>query len=271
MRGMFTAGVLDAMMDAGLMPDGIVGVSAGACFGCNYKSGQRGRVIRYNRRFARDRRYSGLWSLLTDGNIFSAGFAYHRVPTEFDIFDSAAFERSPMQYYVVATDVDTGRPVYNLCTEGGHPFFEWVRASASMPLVSRIVDIDGRRLLDGGVADSIPLEFMEREGFDRNVVITTQPEGYSKKPSRALPLIRMVYRRHPEFVRTMERRHEMYNAQLDYLAEAERQGRCLVIRPSEPIPIGHLCHDPEQMQRAYDMGLAHGREAVERIRRFWNQ
>lgn len=271
MRGLFSAGVTDAMMEAGLKPDGIVGVSAGAAFGCNYKSGQPGRAIRYNKRFARDRRYCGLKSLLTSGDMFNAEFAYHVVPTEYDVFDSDAFERNPMQYIVVCTDVHTGEPVYIDCREGGHKFFEVIRASASMPVVSRIVNIDGRMLLDGGMSDSIPLEYMERSGYERNVVVLTQPKGYRKKPSKALPVIRLKYRRYKGVVDTMSRRHDMYNAQLDYVAQAEAAGRCLVIRPEAPIPIGHISHSPEEMQGAYDMGLAIGRKYVERIKRFWNQ
>lgn len=269
MRGLFSAGVTDALMDAGLLPDGIVGVSAGAAFGCNVKSGQRGRAIRYNKRFARDPRYCGLRSLLTSGDLFNARFAYHRVPEEFDRFDTEAFDRSPMAYYVVCTDVDTGRPLYHRCDRGGHRFYEWVRASASMPLASRIVDIDGRRLLDGGVSDSIPLRFFESEGYDRNVVVTTQPADYRKMPLSLLPLMRLRYRRYPRFVEAMARRHVMYNEQLDYLARREAEGACLTIRPDSPVPIGHLSHDPAEMQRAYDMGLDHGRRAARAVARFW--
>ena len=269
MRGLFTAGILDVMMENELRPDGIVGVSAGACFGCNVKSHQVGRAIRYNKRFARDSRYCSLSSLLKSGNIFNAEFAYHTVPTLYDPFDNETFETDPMEFHLVCTDVLTGKAVYKNCKQGGQNFFDWVRASASMPVVSNVVEIDGYKLLDGGMADSIPLQYFESQGYNKNVVILTQPEGYIKKASKAMPLIRLALRKYPAVVEAMKNRHFMYNNQLKYVKEAENRGEILVIRPEKPIPIGHICHNPEQMQAAYDMGREHGEKHLEKIRTFW--
>lgn len=269
MRGLFTAGILDVMMENELRPDGIVGVSAGACFGCNVKSHQAGRAIRYNKRFARDSRYCSLSSLLKSGDIFNAEFAYHTVPTLYDPFDNETFEADPMEFHLVCTDVLTGKAVYKNCKHGGHNFFDWVRASASMPVVSNVVEIDGYKLLDGGMADSIPLQYLENQGYNKNVVILTQPEGYIKKASKAMPLIRLALRKYPAVVDAMKNRHIMYNNQLKYVKEAENRGEILVIRPEKPIPIGHICHNPEQMQAAYDMGRDHGEKYLEKIRTFW--
>lgn len=269
MRGLFTAGILDVMMENELRPDGIVGVSAGACFGCNVKSHQAGRAIRYNKRFARDSRYCSLSSLLKSGDIFNAEFAYHTVPTLYDPFDNETFEADPMEFHLVCTNVLTGKAVYKNCKHGGHNFFDWVRASASMPVVSNVVEIDGYKLLDGGMADSIPLQYLENQGYNKNVVILTQPEGYVKKASKAMPLIRLALRKYPAVVDAMKNRHIMYNNQLKYVKEAENRGEILVIRPEKPIPIGHICHNPEQMQAAYDMGRKHGEKHLEKIRTFW--
>lgn len=269
MRGLFTAGILDVMMENELRPDGIVGVSAGACFGCNVKSHQAGRAIRYNKRFARDRRYCSLSSLLKSGDIFNAEFAYHTVPTLYDPFDNETFENDPMEFHLVCTDVLTGKAFYKNCKQGGQDFFDWVRASASMPVVSNVVEIDGYKLLDGGMADSIPLQYFESQGYNKNVVILTQPEGYIKKASKAMPLIRLALRKYPAVVEAMKNRHIMYNNQLKYVKEAENRGEILVIRPEKPIPIGHICHNPEQMQAAYDMGREHGEKHLEKIRTFW--
>lgn len=271
MRGLFSAGVIDVMMEQGLRPDGIVGVSAGAAFGCNYKSGQHGRALRYNQRFARDSRYCGIRSLISSGDLFNAEFAYHVVPNIYDIFNSKAFETSPMEYYVVCTDVMTGEAVYHKCTRGGDSFYEWVRASASMPLVSNVVKIDGRGLLDGGISDSIPLEFFERSGYDANVVVLTQPEGYVKRQSRFMPLMRWGLRKYPGVRDAMARRHEMYNAQLDYVRNAERAGRCVVIRPEAPLPIGHISHNPDDMQCVYDLGRAVALKMLSEIKAIWHQ
>ncbi|MBO4659359.1 MAG: patatin family protein [Prevotella sp.] len=268
LRGLFSAGVMDVMMDHGIQYDGIVGVSAGAAFGCNYVSGQRGRAIRYNKLMAKEWRYCSLRSWLTTGDLFGAQFAYHEVPTKHDIFDNATFEANPTAYYVVCTDVETGEAVYHRCDEGGHTFFDWVRASASMPVVSRVVELDGYKLLDGGAADSIPLEFFEREGYDRNVVILTQPAGFCKKPTPFMRIIRISLRRYPNIVRALAERHVMYNAQLDYVAQREQAGAAYVIRPDAPLPIGHTSHDPDEMQAVYEEGIKKGEAVIEEIKDF---
>ena len=205
MRGLWSAGVTDVMMEHEVWPDGLIGVSAGAAFGCNYKSRQVGRAIRYNTRFARDTRYSGLKSLLTSGNYFNAQFGYHVVPYEYDLFDVKTFEESPLEFTVVCTDVETGEAVYHRMDHVDYDELEWLRASASMPLASRVVEVGGRKLLDGGVSDSIPLKQFERMGYDRNVVVLTQPWGYRKEHNRLMPLMRMALHRYPRFLRALAR------------------------------------------------------------------
>lgn len=269
LRGLFTCGIIDVMMEHDVWPDGLIGVSAGAAFGCNYKSRQPGRAIRYNMRFAKDGRYSGLRSLLTTGDYFNAEFAYHTVPTTYDIFDDKAFDENPMAFYAVCTDVETGKPVYKKLVKSDHTTYDWIRASASMPLCSRVIDLEGYRLLDGGVADSIPLEYFERMGYDRNVVILTQPDGYQKEHNRFMPLMRLALRRYPRMIEALDRRHLMYNRELVYVREAEREGRCLVIRPEEKLPIGHISHDPGQMKRVYDIGRETGRKYLKAIIDFY--
>ena len=269
MRGLWTAGVTDVMMEHDIRPDGLIGVSAGAAFGCNYKSRQVGRAIRYNTRFARDKRYSGLWSLLTSGDYFNANFGYHVVPYEYDLFDTKAFEENPMQFIVVCTDVLTGQAVYHDMQHVSYEELEWLRASASMPLVSKVVEVEGHKLLDGGVSDSIPLSYFESIGYDRNVVILTQPLGYRKAPSKLMPLMRLSLRKYPQFIKAMSERYLMYNKQLEYVAQAEAEGRCLVIRPDEKIPIGHISHDAEQMRRVYEIGRQVGERYIEKIKEFY--
>ena len=269
MRGLFTAGIIDVMMEAGVEPDGLIGVSAGAAFGCNYKSRQPGRAIRYNTRFAKDARYSGLKSLLTTGDYFNAQFGYHIVPYQYDLFDVAAFEKNPMEFIVVCTDVLTGQAVYHKMDRVDYDELEWLRASASMPLASKVVEVAGRKLLDGGVADSIPLAYFESIGYDRNVVILTQPEGYVKHRTKLMPLMRIGLRRYPEMIQAMDRRYLMYNRELEFVRQAEREERCLVIRPDEKLPIGHISHDPEEMKRVYQIGREMGDRYIERIKAFY--
>ncbi|MBR4899276.1 MAG: patatin family protein [Prevotella sp.] len=269
MRGLFTAGIIDVMMEHDVWPDVLVGVSAGAAFGCNMKSRQVGRAIRYNKRFAKDSRYSGWRSLFTTGNYFNAEFAYHTMPTSLDRFDDEAFNNNPMDFYVVCTDVETGEAVYKKLEKSESATYDWIRASASMPLLSKAVELEGRKLLDGGVADSIPLAFSERIGCERNVVILTQPEGYLKAHNPFMPLMRIALRRYPKMIEAMDNRHLMYNKELEYVREAEREGRCLVIRPDEKIPIGHISHNPDEMQRVYDIGRAIGERNLYRISSFY--
>ena len=270
-RGLFTSGIIDVMMAHDVWPDGLIGVSAGAAFGCNYKSRQVGRAIRYNKAYAHDPRYSGIRSLLTTGDYFNAQFAYHTMPRQLDVFDNEAFNANPMQFYAVCTDVETGKAVYKHLEQASDTTYDWIRASASMPLVSRVIDLEGYKLLDGGVADSIPLAYFESIGYDRNVVILTQPEGYLKEHNKLMPLLRLSLRKYPKMIEALDQRHLMYNRQLDYVSEAEREGRCLVIRPKESLPIGHISHNPDEMQRVYDMGREEGERRIADIIRFYNE
>lgn len=270
-RGLFTSGIIDVMMAHDVWPDGLIGVSAGAAFGCNYKSRQMGRAIRYNKAYAHDPRYSGIRSLLTTGDYFNAQFAYHTMPRQLDVFDNEAFNANPMQFYAVCTDVETGKAVYKHLEQASDTTYDWIRASASMPLVSRVIDLEGYKLLDGGVADSIPLAYFESIGYDRNVVILTQPEGYQKEHNKLMPLLRLSLRKYPKMIEALDQRHLMYNRQLDYVSEAEREGRCLVIRPKEHLPIGHISHNPDEMQRVYDMGREEGERRIADIIRFYNE
>ena len=206
MRGLFTAGVIDVWMTAGITFDGLVGVSAGACFGCNYKSRQPGRVIRYNKRLAKDPRYCSWRSLLKTGDLFNVDFCYREIPFELDPFDVAAYEANPMEFHLSVTDCATGKPVYRRLDRADAEAFRWIQASASMPLVSRPVEIDGREYLDGGLSDGIPLAYFERMGFDRNVVVTTRPHGYRKFPSWKVALTRVFLRRYPAVYRALATR-----------------------------------------------------------------
>ena len=268
MRGLYTCGIIDVMMEHNVWPDGLIGVSAGAAFGCNMKSRQPGRAIRYNMRFARDARYSGLRSLITTGNYFNAEFAYHTVPRDYDVFDVEAFETNPMVFTVVCTDVETGKAVYKTLDTCNRDCYDWIRASASMPLASHVVELEGHKLLDGGVSDSIPLEQMERMGYERNVVVLTQPADFVKVPTPMMPVMRLALRKYPNMVQALADRHLMYNQQLDYVRRAEAEGRCLVIRPEKKIPIGHISHDADQMRLVYKMGRTQGEASIDAIRAF---
>ena len=270
MRGMFTAGVLDVLMENGLVTDGAIGVSAGAVFGCNYKSHQIGRVIRYNTEYCNDKRYASFKNLFKTGNLYSEQFCYHEVPEKLDPFNEAAFAASPMDFFVVCTDVKTGEPIYHKCRKGDAEDVRWMEASASMPLAAKIVKIGHYGLLDGGVADSIPVRFFESIGFKRNLIILTQPKGYTKKKNKFLPAIRAKYFRYPAFVEAVADRHERYNETLSYISMLEQAGKDYVIRPPIPLEIGAMERDPAQLRRVYETGRAVAQIQVEKIRDFLN-
>lgn len=254
MRGMFTCGVIDVLMENNIDFDGIIGVSAGAAFGCNYKSKQIGRGIRYNMRFCNDKRYCGLRSLITTGNLFNAEFCYQTVPTKYDIFDDETFYNNPMSFIAVCTDVETGKPYYKSFDKKEENMFEWFRASASLPLVSRVVEIDGMKLLDGGIVDSIPLKHHEEIGYQKNVVVLTQPETYRKKSNKMIPIIKIALNKYPKLVDAIKNRHNMYNETLDYIIDKERNGEILVIRPEADLGIGRTEKNPDNLKRVYEIG-----------------
>ena len=270
MRGMFTAGVLDVLMENGLVTDGAIGVSAGAVFGCNYKSHQIGRVIRYNTEYCNDKRYASFKNLVKTGNLYSEQFCYHEVPEKLDPFNEAAFAASPMDFFVVCTDVKTGEPIYHKCRKGDAEDVLWMEASASMPLAAKIVKIGHYGLLDGGVADSIPVRFFESIGYKRNLIILTQPKGYTKKKNKFLPAIRAKYFRYPACVEAVADRHERYNETLSYISMLEQAGKDYVIRPPIPLEIGAMERDPAQLRRVYETGRAVAQIQVEKIRDFLN-
>ncbi len=269
MRGMFTAGVIDVMMEHGILLDGAIGVSAGAAFGCNYKSKQIGRVIRYNTRFCRDKRYGNFGVLLKTGNYYSKEFCYEEVPMIHDVFDFDTYESNPMEFYVVATDVETGKAVYHKLEDRHDHGFEWIRASASMPLVSQIVEIDGGKYLDGALADSIPLQFFQSIGYDRNIVILTRPLSFQKKRESLFPLMKLVYRKYPKLVQAMATRHEEYNATLDYISHREQAGELLVIRPPEELPISRTENDPEKLRKVYEIGRQTAQSRIAEIHAYF--
>ena len=267
MRGLFTAGVIDVLMENGVDFPAFVGVSAGAAFGCNYKSRQPGRALRYNKRFCRDPRYCSFRSLFKTGDVFGAQFCYHEVPNTLDTFDVKAFDENPMAFYLVASDVETGTPFYKKIDHADDTAYEWIRASASMPIVSRVVELDGKKFLDGGVTDSIPLAFMERQ-YDRNVVVLTRPRDYQKQPASKLWLYRLTLRKYPNMLRAVRERHLMYNEQRAHVFAQEKAGKAFVICPDKPLEVGRMEHDPEQLQKAYDTGRQTALRQLGALKRF---
>ncbi len=268
MRGMYTCGILDVLMENQIYVDGMVGVSAGIAFGCNYKSRQAGRALRYNVRFAKDRRYSGIMSLLKTGNYYNAHFAYNLVPRHYDIFDYNVFEDTAMECYAVCFDVKTGNGVYQRLDRVNDDFFEWIRASASMPVVAQPVEVGGRLLLDGGLADSIPLEFMMSKGYERNIVVLTREDGFRKTAEHGMWLIKPLLRKWPKVIEALKKRPAHYNMQLQQVREQERKGTAFVFRPLKPLNVSRTTHDAAEMNRVYQQGREEALQRLDELKRF---
>ena len=268
MRGMFTAGVCDVLLENGINFDGAIGVSAGATFGCNFKSKQIGRAIRYNKRFAHNWRYCSFLSLLLTGDLYGADFCYKQLPNKLDLFDYETYRSNPLKFYAVASDCKTGKPVYKELETCDEKDLTWMRASASMPLVSHVVKIDGYELLDGGMTDSIPLKAFEDMGYEKNLVILTQPRNFVKEASSSLKLMKFSLRKYPKMFDAMLHRHEVYNQEKAYVFEQEEAGKCFVICPFESLGISRTENNPDELQRVYNLGRLATQESLGKLMEF---
>jgi len=268
MRGLFTCGVIDTFLEENIFFDAVAGISAGAVFGCNYISRQIGRALRYNINYGQDPRYCSLRNLFRTGDLYDVNFCYHEIPERLDPFDTDTFSANPTDFYVGATNVDTGRIEFHKCSNGKDADIEWMRASASMPVVSRPVEIDGKRYLDGGIVDSVPYGYMEELGYRHNVIILTQPNSYVKQKSRAQGLMNRMLRKYPKIAKAMSERHLMYARQMAEIEERRQKKEALVIRPAESLGISRTESDPNVLQRVYDLGRAEGKKRLEEVREF---
>lgn len=271
MRGMFTSGVLDVLLEAGIDFDSMVGVSAGALFGSNFKSRQPGRAIRYNMKYIGHRQYMSYYSLLTTGHFVNNHFSYYRLPNELDPFDFETYKNSPIKFWAVVTDIEQGKALYHEISDARGDGLQWMRASASMPIFAQPLHLAGHTLLDGGIADSIPLKFMHQQGHKRNLIILTQPVGFRKKATHLGPLMHIALPHYPKVAQMIATRHEMYNAQLDYILDSERKGDSFLIYPESTLGVGRLEMDKKKVKAVYDQGVRKAQDLLPAIKEFFQQ
>ena len=252
MRGMFTAGVLDALMEQNIQIDKIIGVSAGALFGINYASNQKGRALRYNLKYLKDKRYMGFYSLFTTGNIVNKDFAFYDFPFNLDPFDQDEFDKSHLDFYLTATNIESGKAEY-FKIKDVFKEMEYFRATSAMPFVSKFVEINGQKYLDGGIADSIPFEKAQELGCDKIIVVLTQPIDYQKTKSSSF-LFKLFYRNYPHLVKTLENRYRTYNEQVEEIIRLEKENKIFVIRPNVSLNIGRLERDETKIRTVYELG-----------------
>lgn len=266
MRGMYTAAVLDVLMDEGIKVDAIYATSAGVLFGVNYLSGQRGRAIRYNKRFARDKRYMGIYSLITSGNIINKDFAFYEVPFTLDVFDQEAYSRSETKMIATVTNVHTGGVEY-IEVKNVLEQMEVLRAASAMPFVSQMVELDGQLYLDGGLSDSIPLKKCQEDGYERIIVVETRPKGYRKSKTNPIAA-KLFYSKYPNLMDTINNRYIAYNSILEEIDELDAKGEIVLVRPSKELHLGRVESNPDRLQEMYDLGIEDAKVLLPRIKEF---
>lgn len=267
LRGTYTSGVLDAFLDGELRFPYIIGVSAGVCNAVSFVSQQKGRSAKINIEHSDDKNYHSFRNLLLKGSIFNEQMLFDDLPHKLYPFDYETYQREYTCLLAGTTDCLSGKPVYYELDDLRNQY-DIVKASSWLPFVSPMVEYDGRKLLDGGVADSIPIRKSIADGNEKNIVVLTQPAGYRKKPSRQDKLAHLKYRKYPNLIDAIVNRYQNYNDTLDFIAEQERLGNVIVIRPSEDLGLSRLEKDKEKLQRAADLGYQDGMAKLERIKAF---
>ena len=266
MRGIYTAGVIDALMKEKIKVDTVIGVSAGALFGVNYVSHQPERVLRYNLENVNNKDYMGISSLIRTGNIMNEDFCFNKLIYETDPFDFDTFDKSRIKFYATITNLETGKAEYKEITDSRNQM-EYLRASGSMPLLSKIVKIDNNLYLDGGIGDSIPVKKAQELGYDKVIVVTTQPKDYIKKKYKMLPF-RIAYKKYPNFINTLNNRHIKYNKTTKYIVEEEDKGNILVIRPTRRVKIKKIEKDPNMIKEQYYLGFNDMENKLEDLKKY---
>ena len=267
-RAIYTAGVLDVFMENGITFDGVIGVSAGAIHGCSFVSRQHRRSIDYTLAYAGDKNYMSWYSFLTTGNMVNEEFCYHTLPEKLFPFDHKTFEANNTDFYAVCSNLQTGQAEYVKCAKMDKTGLAYLRASASMPFVSRISEIGGKKYLDGGICDSIPLRAFQKMGYERCVVVQTRAAGYQKKPNKLGWLAPLVYRKYPKFAAAIKNRHIMYNNELEQIELAQKNGAAFVIRPSKNVKIHHMETDKKVLQAVYDLGRGDAIKLLPELKKF---
>lgn len=263
MRGVFTSGVLDAFMKHDLTFPYIVAVSAGACNGMSYVSHQPRRARISNIDYLARYKYIGLRHLVIQGCIFDRELLYDKFPNQYLPFDFDTFFSSPMTFEMVTTNCLTGQPMYLSERHDRQRALDIVRASSSLPYVSKIVDVDGIPMLDGGIVDSIPLQHAIDMGHPSNVLVLTRNRGY-RDTGKDMKIPRFIYRKYPRLRVVLSRRLAAYNAQLEYVERMEDEGRVICIRPERPMEVDRIEKDIAKLERLYEEGFALGERFCEK-------
>ena len=253
LRGVFTCGVLDCFMNRGITFPFTIGVSAGACNGLSFMSGQRGRAKSSNIDLMEKYHYVGLKYLLTQGCIMDFKLLFEDFPERIIPYDYNKYFSNPDRFVMVTTNCLTGKAEYFEEKSSAARVMDIVRASSSLPFVSKITYVDGTPMLDGGITDSIPVRYAMEQGYEKLVVILTRNKGYRKKNSK-MRIAKAWYRKYPELQKALSERNEVYNRTMDLIEDLEKQGKIIVIRPVKPVQVGRMEKDTEKLRELYQEG-----------------
>lgn len=268
LRGIYTAGVLDVLLKNNVKVDKIIGVSAGALFGVNYKSNQPGRALRYNKKYCNNKNYMSFYSFFTTGNIVNREFCFDKLVNELDPFDYETYSNNNIDFYATVTNLETGKAEYHLIKDiRNEKDSEYLRASGSMPFVSRIVEVDGKKYLDGAITDSIPVDKMLTMSVDKIIVVPTRPIDFRRRKKTAI-FNKLKYKKYPKFVDKLSNRYKMYNKEVERIIDLENQGKVFVIRPSRFINIKRLEKNPEIIQEMYDLGVSDTKSKLKELKKY---
>ncbi len=267
MRGVYSAGVLDFFIEKDLFFENNYGVSAGACHLCSYLAKQYKRAFRVNVDYLDDKRYCSVHSLLKTGNLFGAEMLYDIIPNELDLFDYDTYNKNESNFYAVITDINTGKPEYVKIGDLKKDII-YVRASSSLPLLAQNVKINDKEYLDGGISDSIPIKKSIADGNKKNIVILTRDNTYRKNKNSLMPVMKLKYKKYPNFVKSMADRHIVYNETLDFIKELEKNGDVFVIRPKKPVTIGRTEKNREKLEALYNDGYNDAKDCYEDLLKY---
>lgn len=266
LRGIYVAGVIDVFLKKNINVDAIIGTSAGALFGINYVSKQKERALRYNKHYCKNKNYMGFYSLLTTGNIMNKEFCFNKLVNELDPFDFETFKNSKTKFYATVTNLETGEAEYPQIKDFNQDM-EYLRASGSMPCLSKIVEVNGNKYLDGGIADSIPVQKAKELGYGKIIVVTTRPLEYRKEKGMFLPF-KLKYKNYPKFLERVRNRYLEYNETVENIIKLEKQEKIFVIRPTKQVKISKIEKNPERIEAQYQLGYKDALEKLEELRKY---
>ena len=266
MRGIYTSAIIDTFLDENIKIDTLIGVSAGALFGVNYVSKQKGRSLRYNKKYIKDKNYMGIYSLIKTGNIVNTEMAYDKIPNELDPFDEKTFQKSKTKFYVTVTDIETGKPEYLQITDTVKQI-DLFRATGSMPFVSKIVEYQDKKYLDGALGDSIPVLKAKEMGFEKIIVVLTQPINYKKKKNPSW-LPKLFYKKYPNLINAINTRYIKYNETLEIIKDLENKKEIFVIRPSKSLNVHRIEKDLNKIDATYELGLRDAKKALKGLKKY---